>query len=489
MARARAAGMTLMISAAIILSHFVAGGHDAQRMVQLGFLGLGGIYMVASGRAPALAWFGSGATRCGLALLLILGVISSLMSDSPVHALREVLLLALLLLCALCVAQELSADYAPRLTVVLGILGAGMALYTFKLGVIWTTAIVTQSQPDSFALAPGFSNYRFLNHAQTVILPLLVLAACRCSPARRWLWLAVAAFTACSLLTLGGRGSVLGLAAGLVTAIVLQRGRAGYFCKTFMLVALCGAVLWLFLCVWIPRAAGLQPFGDLLQVVARSTGNEMTSYRDVLWNRSLVYIAAHPWLGIGPAHFGRYAFDLNIASHPHNWPLQIAAEWGIAALLCLLAVIGTAARQLFKAAKVLDLKDSQNHLILTALIVTGVAILVDGLVSGLIVMPVSQLLIALYIGCAAGWVQSLKPRLAVYPGRSTRLAVAAVLIISLAGLALGAAHDFPGGKAGAAKPHPATTFPQPRFWDQEYFNDAQLRQAAQCGHGAARACP
>ena len=481
--------VTLMLSTVIVVSHFLSGAHDAQRLLQLAFLGVACACIVATGRFAWRVMLSSPRVYWPLALFFAIGAVSSLVSDSPLHALREVLMLVLLLVIAMCVAQELHTDYAARVTIVLHMLGAGVALYIFKVGVIWATAIFTQMQPDTIAFTPEFSNFRFLNHVQTISLPLIVLLACRCNLAQRRIWLGVAMFWAFLLLALSGRGTVLGLLAGCAAAFAVQRGRSLYFCKSFLLAALGGIVLFYLLFVLIPRAVGMQPFGELLHIVVRSTGPDPTSYRNYLWARSLVYIAAHPWLGIGPAHFGRYAFDLDMASHPHDWPLQIALEWGIPALLCLLAVIGAAGRGLLKASRLVDDEDKPNQLILSALIVTGVAILVDGLVSGLIVMPVSQLLIALYVGCAAGWVWALTPRREYKTTPAVRVGVSIALFACVAGLFIGASHDFTRGSAGDMRIHPDVTYGHPRFWLDEYFTEAEMRQAGQCGHGKRPACP
>lgn len=85
------------------------------------------------------------------------------------------------------------------------------------------------------------------------------------------------------------------------------------------------------------------------------------------------------------------------------------------ALLCLCGAVGLAMRRLVRTVRLIPAGDANSHTMLATWIAIGVAILVDGLVSGLIVMPASQLLIALYLGCAAGWCMSFNPA-----GRSQR---------------------------------------------------------------------
>ena len=479
--------VTVMLTITIVVSHFMSGEHDDQRVLQIGFLSLAILVVAARDCMPSFQLFLGGIGGLLLALFFALGAVSSLRADSPVNGLREVLLFVLLLVVALCVARELNRDYAARLDLVLTIVGAGCALYVFVVGVIWLTAVLTNTHPTPFSFAPSFTNYRFLNHAQTVSMPLLILLACRCNPRHRKMWIGVAMFWAFLVLGLSGRGTVLGIVVGCAVAIALFRQRSLYFVKTLLLSALAGFLLvWIFF-IWIPGALGMEPFGTMLTSVGRTVGSDPTSMRVLLWARALAYIGAHPWLGIGPAHYGRYAFDIDNGSHPHDWPLQIGAEWGIPALLCLVAVIWTASSRLLKTSRALDPGDTPNHLIATTLVVTGVAILVDGCVSGLIVMPVSQLLIALYIGCAAGWVWSFNAGQEVERQSGPRLALAATLLASVVALVLCTAHDF-GGLDGKLRVHPEVTFLHPRFWVQEYFTDDELRKADGCGHGRQPAC-
>lgn len=72
-----------------------------------------------------------------------------------------------------------------------------------------------------------------------------------------------------------------------------------------------------------------------------------------------------------------------------------------------MAAIWLGFKRLLAVRQYLDPKDAKNRTTLAAWLTIGVAILVDGLVSGLVVMPTSQLWIALYIGCAWGWIVSM----------------------------------------------------------------------------------
>ena len=95
-------------------------------------------------------------------------------------------------------------------------------------------------------------------------------------------------------------------------------------------------------------------------------------------------IQADPWAGAGPAHFAHYGRDLPFGAHPHNWVLQIGSEWGLPALVCLCAALLLSFRRLSRHGNFA----SENKLALPAAWwVTGTAIVVDGLFSGIILMP------------------------------------------------------------------------------------------------------
>ena len=69
-------------------------------------------------------------------------------------------------------------------------------------------------------------------------------------------------------------------------------------------------------------------------------------------------------------------------------------------LACLVGVCAYALRALHCCGAQLSPSDAANQAMLTCWLATGAAILLDGLVSGLLVMPVSQLWLAIYAGLA-----------------------------------------------------------------------------------------
>jgi putative inorganic carbon (HCO3(-)) transporter len=406
------------------------------------------------------------------AAFFLLGAVSSVVAMSPRHAFLEVAIFLMLFLLALCVAGEIAGDSARYIPLVLRACAFGSLLYAIKIMVIYGTALSLRAQPGVDDFAPAFSNYRFLNHAQTISLPLLVLLCLLNKPGQKakWGYLALTAFCWTLLFITSGRGTFVGLLAGTVGTLLMRGRHARAFCKTMLITALAGMAIYAIFFTLIPLAFGLEPFGVFGQLAQR-TADYPTSLRVPLWLRAVDLIGAHPWLGVGPLHYAHSAIDGQLPAHPHDFILQIGAEWGLPALLCLLAAIGLSMRRLVLTASHIAADDHVNQNMLAAWIATGLAILVDGLVSGSIVMPVSQLWIALYIGCASGWAMSIES-----PHRPRRRpglprAVAAVLmLLALAALAIGIGPDMGGrGSLGAAAPKEDDFTNHPRIWLDGYF--------------------
>jgi putative inorganic carbon (HCO3(-)) transporter len=471
----RALSTSLLLSAVIGFSYFLQQGHDDQRLLQLGLFAVFGISVLFSrrnrvGMIPSpqgvLPWFA--------AAFFMLGAISSVVAMSPRHAFLEVAIFLMLFLLALCIAGEIAGDSARYIPLVLKACAFGSLLYAIKIVVIYGTALSLGAQAGVDDFAPAFSNYRFLNHAQTISLPLLVLLCLlnQSGPRAKWGYLALTAFCWTLLFVTSGRGTFVGLLAGTAGALLMRRRHARAFCKTMLVTALAGMAIYALFFTLIPVAIGLEPFGLLGEVAHRTAANP-TSLRGPLWMRAIDLIGAHPWLGVGPLHYAHSAIDGQLPAHPHDFILQIGAEWGLPALLCLLAAIGLWMRRLVLTASHIAADDHVNQNMLAAWIATGLAILVDGLVSGSIVMPVSQLWIALYIGCASGWVMSIESshRLRLQRRPGLRRDVAAVLmLLALAAVAIGIGPDMGGrGSLGVAVQKTDHGQNNPRIWLDGYF--------------------
>lgn len=435
----RALPVTSVVCIGMAASLVLADGHDQQRMWQLAiFAVLAPFLLLRGGVTALLAGEDQRGLRRALAGFFLCGAVSALFAFSTRRAALEEAMLLMLLLISIGMAREIARDRTAGLMFVLQTCAAACAVYAFKFGAQYCIALTNQIQPNFFTFTPGFSNYRFLNHVQTVALPLLVLL-CLLVKSRfaRCGTVTLAAVWWALLFLTAGRGTIVGIALGCLAVLVL-RGKQGYaYSRMLGRTACAGLAVYALLSAALPLLAGLEPMG-LLGHLTHRTAIDPASGRFELWARALDLIAAHPVFGVGPMHYGHYAIDLQSGAHPHNWPLQIGAEWGVPALLFLCAAIGFAFRSLIRTAPLLAAADADDQHMLAAWIVTGAAILVDGLVSGLVVMPMSQLWIAVYLGCAAGWTLSFQRA----QGGGRRAAGSLLLLMALVGIAVGVAPEL-----------------------------------------------
>lgn len=402
------------IAASLIISPFpafplVSGAHfyDNQRLIEISCALFAFVviwFQLLNGSAIPLPI--SRPITLQLALFFLLGLVSSSIAYSLRHAFFEWANFLLLFGVSWLVASEISAKGDLLLDKILMLCGLACAVYILLEIAIYISVLKAGIQPKPSQLIVGFDNYRFFNHVQTISLPMLGLMAARMPDrGRKLFWWGVAALWWMLFFVSAGRGTFIGLTVAIAMVWCSMPKAAGAWCRSMLVSGLAGLVAYLFFYAAVPRILGLEPFGFFFTTADRTIENP-TSGRLLLWTRALEMIGGNPWLGAGPGHFAHYGRDLKIGAHPHNWPLQIGSEWGMPALLLLNGVLALAMLRLWQLRKIISAKDRDT---LTVWLVTGCAILVDGLVSGLIVMPTSQLWIALYVGCAWGWTYSLSP--------------------------------------------------------------------------------
>lgn len=400
-----ASGFTCAVVLALAINFLWADGHDRQRCVELAILLPALAIALARGSvAHALQAVPTAVRRCALGFLS-LGALSTVFAYSPRHAMNEWSMFVLLGIAGAVVAHEcarLSRADGRRLMLALAwVCGA----YALRQLLVYAAHLAVASPLGFVDITVGFSQYRFLNHAQTALMPLLILLAVPvpdASRARRIACFALASFWWSVLFFVQARASLLGLLAGAVAVAWVRRRHALPFLKTMALTALCGLGLYVVLFIAVPVLAGMPPFSLPGSVIARSAADP-ASGRQFMWKLAIEQIARHPLLGIGPQHFAHVGADIGWAAHPHDWVLQIAVEWGIPALLCFTGILALGVRGLLRAGKAFPADDGNSQACCAAALTVLVGVVVDSLFSGVLVMPQSQLTLVLVFGMAAGW--------------------------------------------------------------------------------------
>ncbi len=407
-----------------------------------------------------------------------LGVVSAIWSGFHRFGLLEVALFAL---STLLVTSVMAARQSPRAFDAIAlamVVAAGTVLVVQFMSAYAAALFGDVGFVIDNLYRGGFSNPRFLGQFHTMALPLILAASVYPGFPARWRALAFAVLVmslVLALLTASRATWYAWLAATLVVLAVFRPS-----CRSMLSVLAaalcCSATLFYVMFYALPP---LLIEGWQFAVMDASFGRLGhpfgLSLRDVLWSRALGWIGQFPMLGIGPMGL---ALDVNlVAAHPHNAPLQIAAEWGLpAGLLMAIAVFGAASglsmglrRQV--ADTPADGGAEQLVGVALAIALTGAGI--HALVDGVIVMPCTQLMLAGVAGWAAACL--LPPAVAVpararWPGVVTALVVGAAMISLLQGAAPEARSLYLqlDPLQAAADERPTFT----RFWTQGWLTDA-----------------
>lgn len=408
------------------------GVYDMQRLL----LGVG-VTFGAVRACARLAGGAPGAGRCGrhngnlrgpssqaqqvwgcVGLIACMGLWSASLAASPRHALAEYALYVLLGVSVVQMAQE--ARKASVRRGVLWALGGACLLHESKSLVFyaWWLADRMTLTPDPFMV--GFSNMRFVNHFQTATLPLLALLTTTYVPTRKWrvvswgvtaLWWALA-------FVLGGRGTQLGMAAGCGMCLVLfgQRAWTAGYLRQMVGACLAGVVLAWCLQWAIPHAVtGHMPDDFLFGKLNRLEDGGSIQTRLALWRAAWGMFLQHPLLGAGPMHFAALPNAMHLdASAPHNWVLQIAAEWGGIVLLAVLMLLGMAVKGIMHTrvwVREGDITPAKQEWM--AYCTAFFALWTDGLVSNTFMVPIilttMAVVFALMLGMANehGWMEDI----------------------------------------------------------------------------------
>lgn len=422
---------------AIALNFLWANGHDQQRCIELVVLGLGLLGALATGQLARAVQAVPLPLRGAALTFLALGACASVDVMSPSRAMAEWSMFVVLGLSALVIAEEYAVCNKASRFRLLQMLVLACGLQSLRVLLIYAANLEAHTQLDFQGLSAGFSNMRFLNHAQTALLPLLILLTV-ISPHKTWtrraaFW--IAAYWWSLIFFSESRATLVALASGVGAAWAVRGRRATPLLATLVATALAGATLYLLLYVVVPVAAGLDAYALSGSMLARSAADPISG-RQFLWRRAVELVLQHPLLGVGPQHFAHFGADLQTGAHPHDWLLQIASEWGMPALLCVLIMLGTGMRGLLHEGREVAVDDDENQALYTTWIVAITGVVVDSLVSGVLVMPQSQLAVALVIGTAIGWVRSRRTAIAPDPSRATRFASAALASLALCLLAI-----------------------------------------------------
>lgn len=432
--------------------------HDCQRLVELVLIGFILLESIRNGHCP-MPLNNTITIRYLIYSLVILIGLSSYNALSPRHAFIESSLYLGLWYLAMTVARvytENSTRFLIRFSylvwggVVLSIVAFYVGYFTaaiFKTPVIWPGPIT------------GFNNIRFFNQYQLwtlgiLLLPLLAFDIKNIFT-RFWMHLVVILWWV-MLFHSASRGVLLSWAIGLVIIAALYRKIAFPFIRLQLLHISLGFLSYLVLFKLIPSLRGAA-------VVTGTILRETTSDRIVLWRQALDLIQQHPVLGVGPMHFAWFS---PVSAHPHNSVLQIMAEWGLPAALLLFTLVFYGLfcwLKSFNAKRLASKAPIERHWVVI-LVFTLFTNAVYSLVDGVIVMPISQVMLFTCIGLMIAFYKSEygSPISVNFKTASANRLFAIILLTTLIGTTL---PEIMQNAAGSDKRFSfGYTAQGPRFW-------------------------
>lgn len=230
--------------------------------------------------------------------------------------------------------------------------------------------------PNADGILYGFNNIRFFNQFQIVCIPIVIYFLNNKNLSR----------VAAILLTLnillffisGARGATLALFIGLIISFYYQLLSKQILFKIFG----CSIAAALLFYMYISYHSDII---TLAYTFRTSSSGRVAIWSDLISKLTFVNI----FIGHGPGAYVSNEFRL---SHPHNSVLQIVYNWGlIITLLVFSALLLLIKRSILQC--IINKNQHNNTCVLVV-----ISLLTYSLVSGIIVMPMSQTFIFIFIG-------------------------------------------------------------------------------------------
>jgi O-antigen ligase len=449
--------------------------HDVTRLAAVAMGAAAALGLMLWRPAPGPAASGHGPL---VALLIAVALLRGALAPDPEQALREVASLLGLGALAVFLGQWARPEDLAR-TVAAATAAYAVSMLSIVL-VAAGASIGGMAHRMSWIEYFGYSNIRFYNHVQTVVLP-LTLGVAALADAPRWRWIGrLGAACGCALLLHSG-GRATGLALVIAAILLAAVGwRVGGPLRTFawrwwreaLLAALAGLLL-LALVITLQGGWGNLAAGTQWDLARQDSNLE----RWKLARFALERAAEAPWFGIGPMHLS--SLRGMSAAHPHNVWVQIAAEWGLPVLAVVLFALGLTTRRLWRqvmqVGRAGDVQAQRERAAWGMLLLTtALAVAIDGMFSGNFVMPMSQLWIALLAAWMLAWSRAAHP--VSLPGAAPARPAAAWFAIGLivaaqAGLVASITPDlrsWPQHLERTIERYPNQVL-NPRFWSHGWF--------------------
>jgi putative inorganic carbon (hco3(-)) transporter len=396
---------------------------------------------------------------------LTLGLLSALVAIRPLAAMADWAVYCTMAMLIIWARQSSARLFEMCTALVVAIVATA---YTTGVVANYVSSLLLGIPVGAETLLVGFSNPRFPAQLQALTIPLIPLAL-RVAPAGFWrsALLGVAVLWWMCLVGSGSRTAWIAL--GAVALMIAFYGRVGLtWVRVQLALMACGLALWGLFFFALPSLLSLS---TALESGRFSNFASMGS-RWTLWRLSVEAAIANPWLGIGPMHFAYV--DNGEGAHPHNFWLQLAAEWGLPATLLIGAVTIVFCVRLLRAVK--TQQDERSKLVGVTIVAAVAAWGIGTLADGYMVVPTSQLMSTVVLMLAVMWLRQVQPVVESKPvlrasGRLMQLmgAGALVILVYLPFTPFGQ----PTSREMAWRSEKPGAFMWPRFWQQGWIGPDQ----------------
>ena len=359
--------------------------YDIKRLLLLVFLLVGFVYLffmrtqdkVSIGNWSSVAWL----------FFILAQLVNAYFINNQLYSFLDTLLLFAMSVAFVGYLRVVNSTPALKNYLLLALVYGLVVYYGFVLlqylfflisPVPWTIHLLSEA---------GFVNVRFLNQLMILLFPLLLFADQFGAISKRLVRF-VAVMTVALLLNSDGRGAlVMALFESVLLVLLIKYTQydAKMFRSRLLKIWLLGCLVFAVFFVWIPSFR--------LDIFNISPIRLTESTRFSMWDEALELWRNKPWWGYGGMSYtdkqGGVTFSFG---HPHNSIVQILYEYGLMGFIAL----AVAVLVLLKQVVFHLINESADRLLVPVLVaLLGGAGL--SLVSGVIVMPFSQLVLFVLI--------------------------------------------------------------------------------------------
>lgn len=334
--------------------------------------------------------------------LLAWGLYSSSQSLAYEWSLIEVSLFLSIALTVLVIFQNPSFWLLTKLALIFAAIQSTYIL-TDYMNYILTLAI--SKKLDVREIIDGFSNIRYYSQFLSWTLPFLIgFIAIQKENKHQAFILTIVILSWILALMTGTRAFILGMAFSLLSVFFIAPSLWKRYATWTLLTGLTGAMGYIMLVLILPNIFGLDNSAALNSTINRDFTT--SSGRVQIWIDTLNVVMTHPYAGIGPMMTAMEGI-LDKVAHPHNFLLQLMAEWGIPFTFGFMILSMYLSLKWRKLISEKPIEREPLALPVTAAISSAIG---AGLVTGVMVMPVSMLYMTIILGFGAALWRTWTPQ-------------------------------------------------------------------------------